>query len=56
VQNCWWRELVKASTSDASNASLREHLLLTDSIYQIHLTAVDRFGFDELGGKKGKAF
>jgi hypothetical protein len=54
IQNCWWLELVKASTSDASNASLREHLLLTDSIYQIHLRAIDRFGSLDLEGRKAK--
>ena len=53
VQNCWWLELVKASTSDVSNTSLREHLLLTDSIYQIYLGAANRFGF-ELEGRKAK--
>jgi len=52
IQNCWWLELVKASTSDVSNASLREHLLLTDSIYQIHLKAIDRFG--SLEGRKAE--
>ena len=55
VQNCWWLELVRASTSDASNVSLREHLLLTDSIYQIYLKAADKFGF-ELDGRKAKDF
>ena len=53
VRNCWWLELVKVSTSDVSNTSLREHLLLTDSIYQIYLEAADRFGF-ELAGRKAK--
>ena len=53
VQNCWWLELVKASTSDISNTSLREHLLLTDSIYQVYLEAADRFGVD-LAGRKAK--
>ena len=53
VWNCWWLELVKASTSDVSNTSLREHLLLTDSIYQIYLEAANRFGF-ELEGRKAK--
>ena len=53
VRNCWWLELVKASVSDASNASLREHLLLTDSIYQIYLGAVERFEFG-LEGRKAK--
>ena len=53
VRNCWWLELVKASTSDVSNTSLREHLLLTDSIYQVYLEAADRFGGD-LEGRKAK--
>jgi len=34
VQNNWWLELVRASSTDASNESLRHHLLLTDDIYQ----------------------
>lgn len=34
VQNNWWLEMVRASTTDATNKSLRHHLLLTDTIYQ----------------------
>lgn len=34
VQNNWWLEMVRASTTDATNKSLRQHLLLTDTIYQ----------------------
>jgi len=54
ISNCWWLQLFNASTPDVSSASLREHLLMTDSIYQIHLMAVDKFGFDFEGIKVEK--